>query len=851
MAATPGLVHSVPPFQTGAKSCTRCGKDFHLFRPKKNCYNCVSKMDYTSLSKLNVKTLRGYLTSYNIPIQGMVEKQDLIRAIQSYKPIPEASEMYFRQHLPNIPERSPNLLEDLILGGSDNSSESSQGSSSSGSKNDFSWDIDKFFSKIFGNEERQERQEQQERQERERQERQERARQARQERQERQEQQERQERQDRHERLERLERELQQARQTSRAQTSRSANTGSANSSSSYLYSGSSNRSSSSVPPSYSTSASSARAQAQSTSASSSNRADSPRQTSTLSSNMTLERLMAAGTDPSTLSIKIIKSILDGHCVTYVGVVEKQDLVDRLQKLINNTKAELEMIKAQEASTSENVTASFTSSSGGGGGSSEDDNLCKICCDAALNCVMLNCNHMATCMDWYWKANHGGFKDVSNMSGVRCQASPRLQILKHGGLEANAITEERLINEEYKIWKKNSPFLYDLVVSHALEWPTLTCQWLPDIERPEGKDYTVQRLLIGTHTSDNDQNFLQIAQVQLPSDSTPIDTRKFDDERGEVGGFGGTECKINVTQRINHEGEVNRARYMPQNPDIIATKTVMGDLYVFDRTRHPSQPASGGVCSPEIRLKGHTKEGYGLSWSPILQGHLISASEDTTVCHWDINAATKDKKVLDAFRIYRGHNSVVEDVAWHTIHDSLFASVGDDQRMLIWDTRSASQEKPAHNIHAHAAEVNCVAFSPSTEFIVATGSGDRTVGLWDLRNLRNKLHSFESHQDEILQLAWSPHNETILASAGGDRRINIWDLSRIGEEQTSEDSMDGPPELLFIHGGHTNKVSDFSWNQNEPWVIASTAEDNICQVWQMASNIYNTDETEIVSSELE
>ncbi|CAO3563352.1 CCR4-Not complex caf1 ribonuclease subunit Caf1 [Mortierella alpina] len=420
-----------------------------------------------------------------------------------------------------------------------------------------------------------------------------------------------------------------------------------------------------------------------------------------------------------------------------------------------------------------------------------------------------------------------------------------------GGLEANAITEEKLINEEYKIWKKNSPFLYDLVVTHALEWPTLTCQWLPDIERPEGKDYTVQRMLIGTHTSDNDQNYLQIAQVQLPSDSTPIDTRKFDDERGEVGGFGGTECKISVTQRINHEGEVNRARYMPQNPDIIATKTVSGDLFIFDRTRHPSQPAAGGICSPEIRLKGHTKEGYGLSWNPNLQGHLISASEDTTVCHWDINAATKDKKVLDALRIYRGHTAVVEDVAWHALHDSLFASVGDDQRMLIWDTRSTSSDKPVHNIHAHAAEVNCVAFSPSSEFLLATGSGDRTLALWDLRNLKVKMHSFESHQDEILQLAWSPHNETILASAGGDRRINIWDLSRIGEEQTAEDAEDGPPELLFVHGGHTNKVSDFSWNLNEPWVIASTAEDNICQVWQMASNIYNTDENEISPSELE
>jgi len=26
------------------------------------------------------------------------------------------------------------------------------------------------------------------------------------------------------------------------------------------------------------------------------------------------------------------------------------------------------------------------------------------------------------------------------------------------------------VNEEYKIWKKNTPFLYDLVVTHALEW---------------------------------------------------------------------------------------------------------------------------------------------------------------------------------------------------------------------------------------------------------------------------------------------------------------------------------------------------------------------------------------------
>lgn len=65
---------------------------------------------------------------------------------------------------------------------------------------------------------------------------------------------------------------------------------------------------------------------------------------------------------------------------------------------------------------------------------------------------------------------------------------------------------------------------------------------------------------------------------------------------------------------------------------------------------------------------------------------------------------------------------------------------------------------------------------------------------------------------------------------------------RIGDEQTPEDAEDGPPELLFIHGGHTSKISDFSWNSCNDWVVASVAEDNILQIWQMAENIYHDEE---------
>ncbi|KAK9861398.1 hypothetical protein WJX84_009613 [Apatococcus fuscideae] len=396
--------------------------------------------------------------------------------------------------------------------------------------------------------------------------------------------------------------------------------------------------------------------------------------------------------------------------------------------------------------------------------------------------------------------------------------------------------EERLVNEEYKIWKKNTPFLYDLVITHALEWPSLTVQWLP--EKIEQENCARQKLVLGTHTSDGEQNYLMLAEVALPLEDTETDARQYDDERGEVGGFGAAPGKLQVVQQINHEGEVNRARHMPQNHFLIATKTVNSEVYVFDYTQHPSKPPTDGKCSPNLRLTGHKAEGYGLAWSPHMEGHLLSGSDDAQICLWDISAATKANRVLDAKHIFQEHSGVVEDVAWHQIQPAIFGSVGDDHRCILWDLRNNDY---AHHSDSHKAEVNCLSFNPFNEWVLATGSADKTVILHDLRNLSRPLHTFENHNEEVFQIGWSPTNETILASCGADRRLMVWDLSRIGDEQAPEDAEDGPPELLFIHGGHTSKVSDFAWNSLDDWVLASVAEDNILQIWQMAANIYEDD----------
>ena len=350
---------------------------------------------------------------------------------------------------------------------------------------------------------------------------------------------------------------------------------------------------------------------------------------------------------------------------------------------------------------------------------------------------------------------------------------------------ASAAVNEKAVNEEYKIWKKNTPFLYDLVMSHALEWPSLTVQWLPLKTIPTDSDYSEQKLVLGTHTSGTEQNFLMIAKAVLPLPETTIDARKFSEGAtpGDVGGFGGPEAKIVIETRINHPGEVNRARYCPHNKFLIATKTVEGDVLVFDTIKHPPQPVETSVIDYQLSLRGHTKEGYGLEWSPNKLGYVASAADDGTICIWDTNATPEEAKQLDALHQLDAHSAVVEDVAWHAQHGEIFASVADNKQMMLWDLRElGAAKKPRQTVsNAHQSEINTVDFNPRNDFLLATGGADSVVKIWDMRKLdAGALHEFKGHDDEVVQAVWAPFGKgDVLASCACDRRVFVWDMSQV------------------------------------------------------------------------
>jgi hypothetical protein len=266
---------------------------------------------------------------------------------------------------------------------------------------------------------------------------------------------------------------------------------------------------------------------------------------------------------------------------------------------------------------------------------------------------------------------------------------------------------------------------------------------------------------------------------------------------------------------------------------------VDGAVRIFDYSKHPSRPAgvSGGatsgqdMLSAERTLTGHTKEGFALAWSGYL---LASGAEDGKVCVWDV-AGLSD---VPLFKV-QAHEGTSEAVSWKPHCGQSLLSVGAQERTVkFWDVRTGTDATEKFKVGEHG-EVNAALWCPHNPVLIATAGDDKTVRLYDTRNISQTLHEIEgAHEDSITNLKWSHFSECILASSGNDRRVAVYDLARVGDEFVIDEPGDAVPEILFIHGGHTGRVNDFAWTHDDSFTVASVADDNILQVWQVAETIY-------------
>uniref|UniRef100_T1JNL3 Uncharacterized protein n=1 Tax=Strigamia maritima TaxID=126957 RepID=T1JNL3_STRMM len=178
--------------------------------------------------------------------------------------------------------------------------------------------------------------------------------------------------------------------------------------------------------------------------------------------------------------------------------------------------------------------------------------------------------------------------------------------------------------------------------------------------------------------------------------------------------------------------------------------------------------------------KGHKFSVETVQWSPIDTGMFTSSDLDGSLKIWDTNTMKTVGEFRLLKRIYQHHISPIA-----TAHN-LIAVARTTAHVTLVDLKSGCC---THELRGHSGMVMCAKWSPNHEFMLASGSCDNSLLLWDIRTPKSVLHRFDPHnKSSASRKVSSAHNGRVnglvfshdgfyLYSYGTDNNLFAWNLS--------------------------------------------------------------------------
>ncbi|GAA5958116.1 hypothetical protein JCM21900_002916 [Sporobolomyces salmonicolor] len=200
------------------------------------------------------------------------------------------------------------------------------------------------------------------------------------------------------------------------------------------------------------------------------------------------------------------------------------------------------------------------------------------------------------------------------------------------------------------------------------------------------------------------------------------------------------------------------------------------DLEGADRKKKRRRQSTTVVNkSPVSVLRGHTNKVSRAVFDRNDVTKAYSAGWDHTVRSWDLSigaessSKTSDKVLLDLAQLAA---------------PNLLATGSTDRLISLWDLRSDATQNISLTLSGHTAPVSSIAAHPTSSLLFASGSYDSTVRIWDARSAKQALFTLElparegaeqrKEKEKVLAVDWDGER---LVAGGEGAQVVVWRVS--------------------------------------------------------------------------
>lgn len=223
----------------------------------------------------------------------------------------------------------------------------------------------------------------------------------------------------------------------------------------------------------------------------------------------------------------------------------------------------------------------------------------------------------------------------------------------------------------------------------------------------------------------------------------------------------------------------------------------------------------------KLKEGSHTDAVLGLAWNSEYRNVLASASADSSIKIWDIVTQKCEHTICS-------HSDKVQAVSWNMLEPTVLLSGSFDHTVSLMDMRAPTHKGIKWPV---SADVECLAWDPHTAHSFVVSLEDGTVCGHDIRMVSpasvsgglgkgsKPLFTIHAHDKAVCTISYNTAAPHLLATGSTDKMVKLWDIR------------DNHPSCICSKNPKVGAVFASAFCKDAPFLLALGGSKGNLDVW--------------------